>query len=618
MNESNKLTNKALSVALTAALAGSSLATPSIALAEEVVKDKTNDTAKELPAKENTKTEVVGNQKQSGDTQKTTENAGAKTTNTADKNTTATTETKKETTEKAETLPTPEAPAVEKTEDTKKDSTDTVSLDQTKLNSLISECRSLLNSVKISEDGKDILKEDKWITSDEYSALNSSVAVIAAKSYLSQTEIDTDYAILVVDRNSVNVKNGLKEEIIETPSTPVEETQPVQQEIVNQNTDVVENNVSISEPVAETNEQATPENNYYENTSSGRSSGNSSSAVRHYQDLTTEKFISSICEEARQTGQDKNLYASVMIAQAILESGSGSSELSQAPNNNLFGIKGVWTDKDGKEYYANYLTQEDDGTGSLYSTRSNFRAYPTTKDSLEDYADLLTNSMADYYSGVWKTNAKDYKEACQFLQGKYATSTTYAENLISLIETYDLTRFDEKLDYAIQGTKKASEDEMTEYLESDAIKNKTQEEKDAIKAKGEVPLDMNDYTNLQAIATSYLGTDYVWGGNTPETGFDCSGLVQYTYKEALGYDLSRTTYTQCNEGIQVSFEDLQMGDLLFFENSGDIHHVAMYLGDGNYIHAPQSGDVVKITSMEEYAPTFAVRIADFKKIEVNE
>lgn len=98
-----------------------------------------------------------------------------------------------------------------------------------------------------------------------------------------------------------------------------------------------------------------------------------------------------------------------------------------------------------------------------------------------------------------------------------------------------------------------------------------------------------------AIASRYLGTPYVWGGTTP-SGFDCSGLVQYAYAK-LGVGLPRTTYEQVNSGTAVSRDQLEPGDLVFFGSAGAPHHVGMYVGDGCYIHAPRTGDVVKVSSL---------------------
>ena len=292
---------------------------------------------------------------------------------------------------------------------------------------------------------------------------------------------------------------------------------------------------------------------------------------KYTEDLTTEKFIAQIGVMAQEIGQENDLYASVMIAQAILESSSGNSLLGRAPYNNLFGIKGSYCGES-----VSLPTYEDDGTGRLYQIHDKFRKYDTLKDSLEDYAMLLTQDMGMYYSGAWKSNTQTYEDATAFLEGRYATDTFYSEKLNALIELYDLTRFDDPLP-----------------LE---------------------PVDTNiDMAELAAEVTSHLGTPYVWGGTTPD-GFDCSGLMQFCYREALGIELPRVSYEQQYVGEPVEFDDLMFGDLLFFSEPGrGTHHVAMYLGDGFYIHAPRTGDVVKITGMDEYTPTFARRVVPMQE-----
>ncbi|GCD11412.1 phage tail tape measure protein [Clostridium tagluense] len=96
-------------------------------------------------------------------------------------------------------------------------------------------------------------------------------------------------------------------------------------------------------------------------------------------------------------------------------------------------------------------------------------------------------------------------------------------------------------------------------------------------------------------AKKYLGTPYVWGGTNQE-GFDCSGLVQFVYKK-LGKDISRTTTTQINEGSKIAKKDLQVGDTVFFGNPSEPHHEGIYVGNGQYLHAPRTGDVVKISDL---------------------
>ena len=102
------------------------------------------------------------------------------------------------------------------------------------------------------------------------------------------------------------------------------------------------------------------------------------------------------------------------------------------------------------------------------------------------------------------------------------------------------------------------------------------------------------------IAERYLGVPYVWGGADPATGFDCSGLVMYVYRQ-LGIDLLHFSGAQYHEGAPVPFDALAPGDLVFF-HPGPLGpgHVGMYMGDGRFIQAPHSGDVVKISSLSEF------------------
>jgi peptidoglycan DL-endopeptidase CwlO len=102
------------------------------------------------------------------------------------------------------------------------------------------------------------------------------------------------------------------------------------------------------------------------------------------------------------------------------------------------------------------------------------------------------------------------------------------------------------------------------------------------------------------IAMQYLGVPYRWGGASP-SGFDCSGLVMYVYAQ-VGVSLPHSSYAQYGMGSPVSRDQLQPGDLVFFDGLG---HVGIYVGGGNFIHAPHTGDVVKISSMTGwYAATY--------------
>ena len=100
---------------------------------------------------------------------------------------------------------------------------------------------------------------------------------------------------------------------------------------------------------------------------------------------------------------------------------------------------------------------------------------------------------------------------------------------------------------------------------------------------------------LISYAMRFIGVPYVWGGTTP-SGFDCSGFTQYVFGHAAGIGLGRTTYEQINDGREVSRENLQPGDLIFPSE----HHVAIYIGNGQMIHAPHTGDNVKIASVYSF------------------
>ncbi|MBU3074914.1 C40 family peptidase [Clostridium estertheticum] len=100
---------------------------------------------------------------------------------------------------------------------------------------------------------------------------------------------------------------------------------------------------------------------------------------------------------------------------------------------------------------------------------------------------------------------------------------------------------------------------------------------------------------IVAYASNFLGTPYLWGGTTP-SGFDCSGFTQYVYAH-FGISVGRTTFDQINDGVEVSRDNLQPGDLVFFGSFANPHHMGMYIGDNNYIHAPHTGDVIKISAL---------------------
>lgn len=112
---------------------------------------------------------------------------------------------------------------------------------------------------------------------------------------------------------------------------------------------------------------------------------------------------------------------------------------------------------------------------------------------------------------------------------------------------------------------------------------------------------------IAAYAKQYIGTPYVWGGNSLQSGIDCSGLVQQVYKK-FGLSVPRVTYDQIGTGKAVKMDGLQVGDMIFFDFGGQSgpDHVGIYLGDGKFIHAPRPGKGVEISDLKSgyYQDTF--------------
>ena len=194
------------------------------------------------------------------------------------------------------------------------------------------------------------------------------------------------------------------------------------------------------------------------------------------------KFINRIAPAAQQIGREYDLYPSIIIAQAALESDWGCSTLGKAPNNNLFGVKGYFA----RQTVAQPTTEYDD-QGHKFQVVSNFLQYASEYEALRDYAQTLA---APLYQGVHRQNTKDYRDATRALRGRYATDPEYDRKLNQLIDTYRLTKYD---DQANISDEKANPVPMTERkVESEAMpivdKHPVQARKNDINIPQYVPL----------------------------------------------------------------------------------------------------------------------------------
>ncbi|MEO6689588.1 MAG: C40 family peptidase [Dokdonella sp.] len=100
-------------------------------------------------------------------------------------------------------------------------------------------------------------------------------------------------------------------------------------------------------------------------------------------------------------------------------------------------------------------------------------------------------------------------------------------------------------------------------------------------------------------AIALVGTPYHWGGNTPQSGFDCSGLVDYVFRDAAGVELPRTSTEMSDlSERKLAVDTLQSGDLVFFATDGRVGHVGIYVGERRFVHAPNSGGTVRLDSID--------------------
>lgn len=149
---------------------------------------------------------------------------------------------------------------------------------------------------------------------------------------------------------------------------------------------------------------------------------------------------------------------------------------------------------------------------------------------------------------------------------------------------------------ASQVTKGGFADQLSRVMQA----QKAMSSYDETSGSGDVGSDAVD------LASEFMGTPYVWGGESPESGFDCSGLVQYVYGK-LGVSLPRVSADQAKAGQPVAVADLQKGDLVFFGSPVD--HVGIYAGGGKMVVAPKTGDVVKVQDINFDRVVAARRVA---------
>jgi cell wall-associated NlpC family hydrolase len=124
----------------------------------------------------------------------------------------------------------------------------------------------------------------------------------------------------------------------------------------------------------------------------------------------------------------------------------------------------------------------------------------------------------------------------------------------------------------------------------------------AVTPEGATVVPPSQYSGVVGVAMSEVGTPYQWAGASPGGGFDCSGLVMYAYSQ-MGVSLPHSSYAMWGDGAAVPKDQLQPGDIVFFDGLG---HVGIYIGGGEFVHAPHTGTVVQVSSLDSgsYAASY--------------
>ncbi len=169
-------------------------------------------------------------------------------------------------------------------------------------------------------------------------------------------------------------------------------------------------------------------------------------------------------------------------------------------------------------------------------------------------------------------------------------ATVYADDINNILNSADALD-DNKIDNGNLNIKQGVSKNRDDKTKKDVIEH--------IVASDDSNKDIIGNVLLQAM--SLMGIAYKWGGNTPEAGMDCSGFIRYVFKKSLGITLPRTAREMSKIGKKIPLEEIQAGDLIFFNTRrGSNTHIGMYIGNNQFIQSPNTGSQIQITNLVGY------------------
>lgn len=241
-----------------------------------------------------------------------------------------------------------------------------------------------------------------------------------------------------------------------------------------------------------------------------------------------------------------------------------------------------------------------DDTGTITGNSVNLRTGPSTATARLTYLNRGdTVTVTGSRSGSWY--AVTYRGKSGYVYGQYLTIDTAGSSTASLRRGSRGTAVKAlQEDLILLGYLNGKADGIFGARTEAAVRQYQRRNRlgvDGIAGKqtlSAVDAEVKRIETVLRTARSALGKPYVYGGTSPATGFDCSGLTQYAFRSA-GLTLPRVSAQQARAGIAVPYSQLRPGDLVAFYSP--VSHVGIYLGDGLFLHAPRTGDVVKVTRL---------------------